>query len=45
MNDIEKVLNKEEQVEIFQFGVFTLHAWKRFLERLLHISYRLEQKW
>jgi len=30
----------------FKFGLSTLHAWIRFFECLLHISYRLDfKKW
>ncbi|XP_050512019.1 uncharacterized protein LOC126888052 [Diabrotica virgifera virgifera] len=44
MNDIEKLLKREVVQENLKFGLSTLHAWIRFFECLLHISYRLEVK-
>jgi len=46
MNDITRVKNLSVQPEHFKFGLSTLHAYIRFFECLLHISYRLEfKKW
>lgn len=39
-----KVGMKSENPETFQIGLSTLHAWIRFMEWLLHVSYRLEIK-
>jgi len=36
--------NKKLIVENYKFGLSTLHAWIRFFECLLHISYRLHAK-
>lgn len=41
MNDLHKVKKKDEQVENLKYGLATLHAWIRFMECLLHISYCL----
>lgn len=41
MNDISKLKHKQENVHNFQYGLSTLHAWIRFMECILHISYRL----
>jgi hypothetical protein len=43
-NDIDKVLKMTVNPEHFKFGLSTLHAWIRFFECLLHISYRLPFK-
>lgn len=46
MNNIDIVVGKQVKEETFQFGLSTLHAWIRFFECLLHVSYRLEvKKW
>jgi len=45
-NDINKVLKMPINSEVFKFGLSTLHAWIRFFECLLHVSYRLPfQSW
>lgn len=45
-NDIDKVLKMPINSEVFKFGLSTLHAWIRFFECLLHVSYRLPfQSW
>jgi len=36
--------NEKLRVENYKFGLSTLHAWIRFFECLLHISYRLHAK-
>lgn len=46
MNKIEKVMNKEIDLMTRRFGLSTLHAWIRFFEYFLHVSYRLDiKKW
>ena len=46
MNNIDEVMLREVNISTFQFGLSTLHAWIRFFECLLHVSYRLEiKKW
>uniref|UniRef100_A0A2S2PVN3 Uncharacterized protein n=1 Tax=Sipha flava TaxID=143950 RepID=A0A2S2PVN3_9HEMI len=45
MNNIDSIQVKYiENTKHFGFGLSTLHAWIRFLECILHISYRLEIK-
>jgi len=44
MNDINKLITFEINEESMRFGLSTLHAWIRFFECLIHISYRLEFK-
>lgn len=45
-NNIDAVLQKEVKEANLQFGLFTLHAWIRFLECCLHLSYKLGiKKW
>lgn len=44
MNNIEKVLKRTVIQKNLKFGLSSLHAWIRFFECLLHISYRLELK-
>ncbi|XP_034192452.2 uncharacterized protein LOC117609839 [Osmia lignaria lignaria] len=45
-NDIDAVLQKTVNVTNLQFGLSTLHAWIRFFECCLHLSYKLDlQKW
>lgn len=41
-NNIEKIKNMPTNSENFKFGLSTLHAWIRFLECILHVSYRRE---
>lgn len=46
MNQLERVIGKEVNPDTFRFGLSTLHAWIRFFECIIHISYRLEfKKW
>lgn len=46
MNDLVRVSQKPEREETFRFGLSTLHAWIRFMELVLHVSYNLPfQKW
>lgn len=45
-NDIDAILQKEVKEDHLQFGLSTLHAWIRFFECCLHISYKLDiKKW
>lgn len=45
-NNIEKMLLRPVNEETFQFGLSTLHAYIRFFEYFLHISYRMGiKKW
>lgn len=46
MNKLNAVLQKIENEGTFQFGLSILHAYIRFFEYFLHMSYRLEiRKW
>ncbi|XP_065092812.1 uncharacterized protein LOC135713609 [Ochlerotatus camptorhynchus] len=46
MNNLDSVTERVENSDAFQFGLSTLHAWIRFMEYFLHLSYRLEiKKW
>lgn len=46
MNNLSAVRLRKENEEAFQFGLSLLHAYIRFFEYLLHLSYRLEiRKW
>lgn len=40
-NDIEKIKRRHVNPQYFKFGLSTLHAWIRFFECIIHISYRL----
>jgi hypothetical protein len=42
MNRIDVIVKRDVDITTYRFGLSTLHAWIRFLECLLHISYRLE---
>lgn len=45
-NDIDHVLKKEIVAKHLHFGISSLHAWIRFFECLLHLSYKLGlKKW
>lgn len=45
-NDIDNMLQKEIDESNLKFGLSTLHAWIRFFECLLHLSYKLDvKKW
>lgn len=41
MNDLKKITEKLPRIENYSFGISTLHAWIRFFECCLHISYRI----
>lgn len=46
MNDFEAIKQRQCNDEYYAFGISSLHCWIRFLECLLHISYRLRfKKW
>lgn len=42
MNDHELLKTKAVNIENYCFGLSTLHCWIRFLEAVLHISYKLD---
>ncbi|XP_050525962.1 uncharacterized protein LOC126896864 [Daktulosphaira vitifoliae] len=44
MNDIEAVKYRPCITENYKYGLSTLHAWIRFFEYFIHLSYRLEIK-
>lgn len=44
MNNIEQCLQKEVKKDHYEFGLSPLHAYIRFFEYFLHVSYRLELK-
>lgn len=44
MNNIDALRKKTLDPNSFRFGLSVLHAYIRFFECLLHISYRLEIK-
>lgn len=46
MNDIERCVLRFINEDSLQYGLSILHAWIRFYEYFLHVSYRLEiRKW
>ena len=46
MNDIDMVSQRSDSVNMFKFGLSTLHAKIRCMECILHIAYRLDfKKW
>ena len=44
MYNIEKIFGRETDPSTFRFGLSPLHAWIKFFEFLLHVSYRLDFK-
>lgn len=45
-NDIEKIISLPLDEEHLEFGLSPLHAWIRFFECCLHLSYKLDiKKW
>lgn len=45
-NNIDEILQKKVTETNLRFGISTLHAWIRFFECCLHLSYRLKiKKW
>lgn len=45
-NDIDAMLKKNVKTDNLRFGISTLHAWIRFFECFLHISYKIDvEKW
>ena len=46
MNNLQNFISKPENVQNFEYGLASLHAWIRSMECILHIAYRLPfQKW
>lgn len=46
MNNLSLVQSYPVDVDLFKYGLSTLHAWIRFFECILHISYRISiKKW
>jgi len=41
MNKLNIIQNKPKNISNYEFGLSTLHAWIRFMECILHISYCL----
>lgn len=44
MNNLAKLKNKNIDTELYKYGLSTLHAWIRFMECILRISYILNVK-
>lgn len=45
-NNIDEMIDKDIQTEHLKYGISSLHAWIRFFECCIHISYRLGiEKW
>jgi len=45
-NQIDEIIKKELNENYLRFGLSTLHAWIRFFECCLHLSYKLDiKKW
>lgn len=42
MNNLDQMHNFQINENNFKYGLSTLHAWNKFLECVLHISYKLE---
>jgi hypothetical protein len=45
MNNIEEVIKREVDTLDFLFDPSTFHAWIRFFEYFLNMTYRLDIKW
>jgi hypothetical protein len=46
MNNVAGVTAREVDETAYRFGLSRLHAWIRFFECIIHISYRLDfKKW
>jgi len=46
MNNLDLVKSYEVDAVLFKYGLSTFHAWTRFFECVLHISYRFPiKKW
>lgn len=43
-NNVDEVVKRAVTVDNLQYGISSLHAWIRFFECCLHVSYRLENK-
>ncbi|KAK9695235.1 hypothetical protein QE152_g32689 [Popillia japonica] len=45
-NDIDNIIKMDITTDNLRFGISTLHAWIRFFECCLHLSYKLPtEKW
>ena len=44
MNHLQAVSARPAQVERYQLGLSTMHAWIRCFELVIHVAYRLEVK-
>ena len=44
MNNLDLIATKAVDTDLCKYGMSSLHAWIRFMECILHISYRLELK-
>lgn len=44
MNNYELISKKPIDTDALNFGISSLHAWPRFMECILHISYKLDVK-
>lgn len=44
MNEFPLILTKNVDVDLYKYGLSSLHIWIRFMECILHISYRLDLK-
>ena len=44
MNDLKKVLTAKVNTKSLELGLSTLHAYIRFMEWILHVSYKLDVK-
>lgn len=46
MNRLDSIYDRPKNIEFYKFGLSTLHAWIRFMECVLHISYNMSfKKW
>lgn len=44
MNNLDLIATKAVDTDLCKYGMSSLHSWIRFMECILHISYRLEFK-
>lgn len=46
MNKLHLIYDRPKNIEFYKFGLSTLHAWIRFMENVLHVSYNMSfEKW
>lgn len=46
MNKLDSIYERPDVIEFYKYGLSTLHAWLRFLECVLNISYNMSfKKW